>query len=654
MSPKLRRIGVFALVLVAIIGGVTFQRGRQERANQPKIITGTVERGDITTTVSATGVLEPLTTVEVKSNVGGQIMLLSVDEGDRVQAGQVIASIDPADTQNELEQMQADLEGARARVNQAQQGLIMQRQQNTAAIRSAEEAVIAARMRLAQAEKGAKVQTAVTTSSIEQAEQGVEAARARLTQAEAQAKLQPELSDSAIAQARSSLAGAKSSYQQIKTALVPQKLSSAQAAYDQAKANHEYAEKELARQKQLLAKGFVARSQVDAAEQSFRVAKAQLDSAGEKLNTVKAEANEDLQAAQAKVEQAEAALKNAEANRAQDNLKQQDVIAARAALKQAEAALRSARANREQDGVKQDEISAARAAVKQAESSLVSIRANSHQETMKADDITQARAQMKRSEASVANAYTQLGYATITAPRSGIVMKKYAEVGSIITAGRSSIGGGTGAGVSLVDIADTSRMFVKVNVDETDIAQIHIGQEVEITIDAFDRSHFSGRVTKIAPQTVVDQNVTTVPVTVELQRPDPRVKPGMNATCDFITARQRDVLLVPISAVKEEAARGAFRGSRGANGERRVPRTGGEVKPRGRRPQGPASYVMVMQGGKQVRRPVETGISDNDNTEIISGLREGDTIVTEIVQPQAPGMSSGGAGGGGRRGMRPF
>jgi HlyD family secretion protein len=330
------------------------------------------------------------------------------------------------------------------------------------------------------------------------------------------------------------------------------------------------------------------------------VAKAQLDTANNKFDTSKGEAQQTLDAAQARVEQAEAVLKNAEVNRTQDALKVHDVTAARAAVKQAEAGLKSAQASEVQNALKQDDVSATRAALKQAQSSLDSARAGAYQIGMREKDITQAQAQATRSESSVTNARTQLGYTTITAPRDGIVMKKYIDPGSIVTAGRSSLGG-SGAGVALVDLADVSRMFVLVNVDETDIARIELEQEVDITIDAYPNELFTGYVTKISPQTVAEQNVTTVPVTVEIEAPDLRLKPGMNATCDFITAKRIDVLRVPNSAVNE--------GERGMT-------------------------VTVMEGGAQVTRPVEAGLSDNDYTEIMSGLKEGETIVTQIVQPR--------------------
>lgn len=544
--------------LVIIVGAVAFVQMRRSGADEPIITTKSVTRETVTASVSANGVLQPLTTVEVKSNVGGQIVKLAVDEGDTVTPGQLIARIDPTDTLTAFEQSKADLAAAVSKVNQAREQLAMQRSQ--------------------------------TDAQIESARQALASAKAKLLQAQEQAQVQPKLTSAAIAQARSNLASARASLKQAQVATVPQQLASAQAAYDQAKASYEAAQKDYARQNELLSKGFVSKSQVDASEEKFGVAKAQLDSAKRKLDTVKDETDQTLRTAQAKVDQAQAEFDNASANSVQDKIKRQELTAAQAAVRQAEASLQSALAEARQNKIREG-------------------------------DIIQANAQVERSQAAVTNSQTELGYTTIVAPRAGIVTKKYVEEGSIVTGGRSSFSG-SGSGVGIVDIADTSRMFALVSVDETDIAQIEVGQDVDVTIEAYPDELFTGKVTKVAPQSVTEQNVTTIPVTVEIELPDARLKPGMNVSCDFITGRAEDVIAVPSEAVEE-----------------------GEG----------SSTVKVMVGGKQVTRKVKTGLVGGEYTEIKSGLKVGEKVVTSVVQPASSNpMQGGGFGGpgGGMRGMR--
>ncbi len=548
---------ILAVVAVVVIGGFALKAGKSNGA-EPIINKAQVVRDNITASVSGNGVLEAVTTVDVRSNVGGQVVTLAVDEGDYVKAGQLIAKIDPSDSVTALQQAEADLAAANAKV--------------------------------AQAREGSTLQDIQTSTGIQSATQALESAKQRLAQAEQQARVQPKLTNQAVVQAKSSLDAALASQKQTKVALAPQKLASAKASYDQAKATYDQAERELRRQQTLFKKGFVAQSQVDAAEQQFGVAKAQLANAKEKLDTVKDEADQDVASSDAKVAQAKAAYETALANRVQDDLKRQDLAAAKAAYKQAQAALASA-------------------------------KASAYQNQIKRGDILQARAQLERARASAKNARTQLGYTTILAPRSGVVTKKYVDVGSIVTGGRSAIGGGGGAGISIVEIADVSTMWVVVNVDETDIARISNDQMVDITVDAYPDEVFEGTVIKIAPQAVVDQNVTTVPVTVEIQDGDARLKPAMNASCDFITERKENVLQVPSEAVNE-----------GENS---------------------STVTVLAKDGKQITRRVQTGIIGNETTEIIAGLKEGETVITSVVEATDATASPQSSGRGGRRGGPP-
>lgn len=558
-----KKILKYCLLAVVVLVGYLVIHARQSGSTEPTYSTAAVERGSVTASVSANGVLQPVTTVEVKSNVGGQVVELAVDEGDVVKAGQVIAKIDPSDSMSNLQQTAADYRSAKAKVQQTRQGFSMQQLQ--------------------------------TAASIEAAVQALEADRQRLAQAQKQAQIQPKLTQEAIRQAQSNLDSVQASLHQTRTALVPQKLASAKAGYDQAKAGYDKANNDVARKRALLEKGFISKSQVDASEEQYSVAKAQLDNAKSKSDTVKDESDQDLKSVEAKVAQAKSALETAKANGVQDDLKRQELAAARASMKQSMASLRSA-------------------------------QAGTYQGQMKNEDIIQAQAQLERAAATVRNAQTQMNYTTVVAPRAGVVVKKYVEKGSIVTAGRSSFSG-TGSGVTIVDIADTTRMMVQVGVDETDIAQIEEGQDVDITVEAYPDEIFSGKVTKIAPQSVTEQNVTTIPVTVEVDIPDQRLKPGMNATCEFITGRADDVLMVPSEAVNESD-----------NG----------------------STVMVLSHGKQITRKVEIGLIGSESTEIKSGLKKGEKVITSVIQSTSTGGTSGGMGapggmggpgGGMRRGM---
>ena len=160
----MRRKLIPVLILAGVVaGGILALRARVGSEQRPDFRTARVERGDITVTVSATGTLQPLTTVDIKSRAGGRVDVLAVDVGSVVKPGQLIAKIDPTDTLANVRTAQADATASRARVEQANTNLHLQKLQSEAQIRQAEEALRS--RELAQAEKQAKVQPNLTRAA---------------------------------------------------------------------------------------------------------------------------------------------------------------------------------------------------------------------------------------------------------------------------------------------------------------------------------------------------------------------------------------------------------------------------------------------------------------------------------------------------------
>src|SRR6266568_207431 len=113
-------------------------------AKGPEYRTAKVERGNVQSSVSATGIIQALTTVDVKSNVGGQVLKLKVDVGSRVHTGDLIAEIDPTDTQSAFNQAQADYDSAYAKMVQAKTNMELQKQADDAAIKQAQQQLLSA------------------------------------------------------------------------------------------------------------------------------------------------------------------------------------------------------------------------------------------------------------------------------------------------------------------------------------------------------------------------------------------------------------------------------------------------------------------------------------------------------------------------------
>ncbi len=190
-----------------------------------------------------------------------------------------------------------------------------------------------------------------------------------------------------------------------------------------------------------------------------------------------------------------------------------------------------------------------------------------------------ARAAVVRNETSVRLARERRGDVTIRAPISGTVLSRSVEEGQIIASATSNVSGGT----ALFQMADLSEMQVRAKVDESDIGSISVGQQARVTVEAHPGKTFAGRVAKVEPQAVVEQNITLFPVLVRLDNKQGLLRPGMNGEVEVEIARRSEVITVPSTAVvaardaasaaqalglQPDAVRGLLRGGgRGARAE---------------------------------------------------------------------------------------
>lgn len=524
---------VIGIVLVILGVGGFLARGRiflKSESETSQIQTATVKRGDITVTVEATGTIEPLTIVEVKSKASGKIIKMPVDEGDTLKEGDLIAEIEKTYVQADVDEAQAELDAAKARLAQAKINLELQKQQY-------------------------EIQ-------LKQAEERVKSAQARVDQLKAEIEQQQKENERAIKEAQADLESAKL---QLKLAQEPrpEEVKRSEASVAQAKANLDLIRAEYERTKALYEKGFVSKSELDSAKSKLETAQAQYNSALEQLNMVKNPSREDeIKLAQLKVKRAEIALASAQ-ERAKTSM-----ASLQKSLEQAIAQLEDAKAN------------------------LDSVKANQAQIRLREKDVENAQASLVRAEVSLKSAQDRLADTIVTAPISGTILTKSVEEGQVISSSLQAIAGG---GTPLVTMADLSRVYVKVDVDETQIGYVKPGQPVSITVDAYPDRTFEGVVLKIAPQGETIQNVTTFKVTTEIKNPSGILKPGMNATVEITVADKKGVLLVPNEAIREI---------------------------RGRK-----FVIPVVDGRPERPRMIETGVTDYEYAEVISGLSEGDVVM---------------------------
>lgn len=375
----MKRWGVLiAAVVLGFVGYLVFAR----RGAEPEIEYryAPVERKELVLSTSATGQLVPLTTVDVKSKAGGKVVRLAVDEGTRVQSGDLVAVIDPADTQAAFDQASADLTAAEARALQA--------------------------------EKNYELQLRQTENGIRQAQANLETAQARYERAKIEAERQPVVSESSLRSAQAAYESALADQRRLKEVAVPQLRRETAANLDRARTDLQTAEAALRRARELLSKGYVSQAEVDRAQSSHASAKAAYETARQRADTLE----RDLAA---QVE-------------AQDNA----VKRAAAALEQAKVGLRDVEVSRRSLEEAKANLEAARVQLRNAQDARLNV-------LIRQSEIRAAKAGTVRSKVSRDNAKVQLDSTTVVAPRSGVVTLKYLEEGTIIPPGTSTFSQGT-------------------------------------------------------------------------------------------------------------------------------------------------------------------------------------------------------------------
>jgi macrolide-specific efflux system membrane fusion protein len=195
-----------------------------------------------------------------------------------------------------------------------------------------------------------------------------------------------------------------------------------------------------------------------------------------------------------------------------------------------------------------------------------------------------AEQQLTEAEASLESARTQLGYARIHAPISGVVASVSTQEGETVAASL--------AAPTFVTLLDLARLEVWAYVDETDIGRIRIGQGARFTVDTYPDHAFLGRVTAVYPQAEIRDNVVNYVTVVRFDPPRDRVlRPEMTTTVRIALETRENVLALPRRAVRREQGR---------------------------------AFVLCPRGGQVVRVWVATGSKDEGYWEIVEGLREGD------------------------------
>ena len=245
--------------------------------------------------------------------------------------------------------------------------------------------------------------------------------------------------------------------------------------------------------------------------------------------------------------------------------------------------------------------------------------------------VRSAQHQIEQSIADVNRAKDDLDKTKVVSPMSGVVVRRAVEEGEVAVIGTMN-----NPGTVLLTIADLSVMEAELEVDETDIGNLTLGQKAVVTVDAFAGKKFHGQVTEIGNSPIVKnagtEEATDFKVTITLSDPSVQLRPGLTADGEITTATRSNCLTVPIQALVVR--------------DMSKPEEREKLKKEEREKEG----VFLVQNGKALFRAVKTGIMGEMQIEVTQGLSGGEEIVTgsyqtlrelkneDVVKPKKPEM----------------
>jgi HlyD family secretion protein len=247
------------------------------------------------------------------------------------------------------------------------------------------------------------------------------------------------------------------------------------------------------------------------------------------------------------------------------------------------------------------------------------------------------RSQLDQSKAVLVRTKDVLSKTTYVSPINGIVSYLPVRLGEYVVPGIQNANGSF-----LMTLSDMSVVTAEVKVDETDIVNVKIGQDADVTIDAVPGKVFKGKVTEIGSQAVLrssglattqtttsNQEAKDFKVVVTLDSPPENLRPGLSTTAKIRTAERKSVVAIPIQALAVRSRKDLDEAAKAAKGDNKgsvtlaAPPAAAPGDPKKDEVQG----VFVVNGKKATFRPVETGISGVTDIEITKGLQAGDEIV---------------------------
>ncbi len=499
---------ILILIVAVIAVGAIFLFARQRQASQEQEIEilreATVEQGQISATVSATGSIEPEALVTLSFGVGGNVQAVDVVRGQQVSAGDELAKLDT----DEL----------------------------ALAVQQAKDALNIQELTLQQA-----LNSEPSAATLATAQADIDAAKGNLAIAEAN-----------LAAAKAAVAQAVAQKAQISAGPTEGQIAAAESQIESAKAQQKIAQ--------------------DTYDKTVECVDVKLPT-GEKhevcpgLGTPEEQARANLASANSALAAAEASLTDL-----MSGARPADLQAANAAIASAQAQVTSAEGN----------VLVAQANVSRAEAAYERLLEGPTDE-----EIAILEAQVESAKTNLALAQLRFDQAMIIAPMDGQVANVLIREGEQAAPGAPAL-----------SLVDEDAFHIEVSVDEIDIDQIAEGQEVDITLDALPDSVFTGTISEIAPTAATSGvGVVTYLVTINIDTDEMLLRPGMTANASIIVDEKDGVLVVPNWAVRLD------------------------------RETGQAFVNRMAADGRLEEVTVATGLRNEQLSEVLSGLEEGDVVV---------------------------
>jgi len=269
------------------------------------------------------------------------------------------------------------------------------------------------------------------------------------------------------------------------------------------------------------------------------------------------------------------------------------------------------------------------------DAAVASVDASKARMTAQKAQLDQVRAQLDQNKAVLVRTKDVLSKTVYTSPINGMVSYLPVRLGEYVVPGIQNA-----TGSFLMTLSDMSVVTSEVKVDETDIVNVRVGQDADVTIDAVPGKVFKGKVTEIGSQAVLrtsglattqtttsNQEAKDFKVVVTLENPPDNLRPGLSTTAKIKTAERKDVVAVPIQALAVRSRKDLEQAAKDAKKNSNVTLAAPPPVAAGDPKKDDIQGVFVVNGKKAIFRPVETGISGVTDIEITKGLQAGDEIV---------------------------